>query len=281
MTKKKEQFKMLLEQLGYDTAAAETMAAQFVNGDDATELPIGEIVQKTQEHFKPLLKREMSQEFKEQYMGEALNKIIAASKGKIRKANYEDGNIERALADLVSAAEQGGEYSEEVATINELRRQIEEMVRDKEESIQQLWNEFAEKENGRKVYDSLFSKLGNIQGEGSGKAGRPLSVDQQHAAKTILRELNEDYVLRFDEEGKDVLVYSKTRPEERASEGQKLVNINELIEKALQRNNWLAQSRGSGTINAEVNPKKVAKAHLGSPFRRNLEHRLAQPDGNI
>ena len=69
MTKKKEQFKMLLEQLGYDTAAAETMAAQFVNGDDATELPIGEIVQKTQEHFKPLLKREMSQEFKEQYMG--------------------------------------------------------------------------------------------------------------------------------------------------------------------------------------------------------------------
>jgi hypothetical protein len=286
MEKQKEQLQKLLEQLGYEPAVADEMAGGFIlPGEGAEpELPIDGILKQAQEYAKPLLrsslKREFSYEFKGQYMGEAINKIVAASKGKIRRANYEDGNVERALQDLVGILEQGTTASgESENTINELRQQLEALALDKEQSIELLKNEFAEKENARTVYDSLLGKLSALQNPGEGKVSKRLSVDQQHAAKAILRELGEEYTLRYDEELKDVVLYDKTAPTERASDGQKLLSVNDLIERSLLRNNWIAQSNGGS-----VSPRQfLNRPNYGpekqvtesSEFRKALEAQVA------
>lgn len=288
MEKQKEQLQKLLEQLGYDAAAADEMATGFMSPGEGAEpeLPIDGILKQAQEYARPLLrnslKREFSYEFKGQYMGEAINKIVAASKGKIRRANYEDGNVERALQDLVGILEQGNAASDENENIiNDLKQQLEALALDKEQSIELLKTGFAEKENARTVYDSLLNKLSAMQNPGEGKVSKRLSVDQQHAAKAILRELGEEYILRYDEELKDVVLYDKAAPTERASDGQKLLSVNELIERSLLRNNWIAQSNGGSVSPRQFlnrpnyGPEKQVTE--GSEFRKALE---AQVGGN-
>lgn len=280
MEKQKEQLSRLLQRLGYESSAAAEVAEDFLNPEEGAEveLPVDSILLKAQEYARPILrstlKREFSHEFKGQYMGEAINKIVAASKGKIRRANYEDGNVERAIADLIGLMEQPTEH-ESVEVVNELRKQIESLAEEKEAAILQLRNEFAEKENSRLVYDSIFSRLGTMQNSGDGKVSKRLSVDQQHAAKAILRELAEEYILHYDEDARDIVIYSKTKPEERASDGSKLIGVNELIERSLQRNNWIAQSNGGS-----MNPRQfmnrpqhgpVKQVNEGSEFRKRLE----------
>src|ERR1043165_3982453 len=180
METQKAQLAKLFTEMGYDAAVAQGMATSFLmpeDGEPALDIP--GVLQQAQVYAKPLLrtvlKREFSPEFKGQYMGEAINKIVAASKGKIRRANYEDGNVERALADLVNILEQGAAGTESEATINELRRQLETLTQEKEQSITQLRNEYAEKENARLVYDSILGKLGTLQNSADGKVSKRLS----------------------------------------------------------------------------------------------------------
>lgn len=167
---------------------------------------------------------------------------------------------------------------EQAATINELQQQLQSLSQEKEQAIQGLRAEFAERENGRLVYDQIVNRLAALQQPGEGKAGRRLSVDQQHAARAILRELGEEFVLRYDEESKDIAVYSKAVPEERASEGQKLVAINELIERSLVRNNWIAQSNG-GSVSPQrffsrAKQHEMPQQNEGSEFRKRLEEQV-------
>ncbi len=97
-----------LEYLGYNTERANDIAIAFIHpmDDKEPELPIDNILLQAQEYARPhlrsSLKREFSHEFRGQFNGETINKIVATSRGKLRKANYEDGNIERALSDLVA-----------------------------------------------------------------------------------------------------------------------------------------------------------------------------------
>jgi hypothetical protein len=209
-------------------------------------------------------------------MGEAINKVVAVSKGKIRRANYEDGNLERALQDLlIVASQEAANGSESELTIQGLRQQLESLSQEKEQAILQLTNEFGEKENARMVYDVLYAKLGSMQNAADGRPSKKLSVDQVHAAKTILRELGEEYVLRYDEEIKDIGVYNKAKPEERVHDGQKLVGVNELIERSLLRNNWIAQSNGGSISPRQFQNRPqhgpVKTVTEGSEFRKKLE----------
>ena len=282
MEKQKEQLQKLLERLGYEQEVAADIADGFMNADEDSEpeLPIDGILLKAQEYARPILrsslKREFSHEFKGQYMGEAINKIVAASKGKIRRANYEDGNLERALQDLVSAVVAGAGNNEEAEVmITELKRQLEITSKDREQEVLQLRKEFAEKENARLVYDALFARLGNLQQGTAGKAGKRLSVDQAHAAKTLVRELGEEYALHYDEQAKDI----KLRGRE-GKEGETQINLNEVIEKVLVRNSWIAQSNG-GSVNAsqflnrpQHNPAK--NTGEGSEFRKQLEAQVGK-----
>ena len=278
METQKVQLMKLFEQLGYEAEASEGMVSSFlmpVEGSEAS-LPIDNILLKAQEYARPhlrsSLKREFSHEFKGQYMGEAINKIVAASKGKIRRANYEDGNVERALADLIEGLRAGDESE---GVVNELRDQLAVLALEKEETVAQIRNEFAEKENSRLVYDTLLGKLGALQHPGEGKVSKRLSVDQQHAAKAILRELGDEYVLRYDEGLKDIAIYSKANPTEKASDNGKNVSVSELMDRSLVRNNWIAQSNGGsvGTQRFFNRPvqESVKQAGEGSEFRKRLE----------
>ena len=280
METQKAQLAKLFTEMGYDAAAAQAMAASFLTPEEGNEpaLDIPGVLQQAQAYAKPLLrtalKREFSPEFKGQYMGEAINKIVAASKGKIRRANYEDGNVERALADLVSILEQGAGNNESETTINELRQQLETLTQEKEQSITQLRNEYAEKENARLVYDSILNKLGALQNPADGKVSKRLSVDQAHAARTILRELGEEYVLRYDEEARDVALYNKANSEEKLNE-----NVSELVERSLQRNNWIAQSNGGALgrfTNSRLEPQEVPIQGEASSFRKRLEAQVGK-----
>ncbi len=282
METQKVQLKKLFEQLGYNGERAEEMVTSFFGAEEGTEveLPIDNILLQAQEYAKPLLrsslKREFSHEFKGQYMGEAINKIVAASKGKIRRANYEDGNVERALADLVGLLERGAESESGEANVNELREQLTALALEKEQEVTQLRNEFAERENNRLVYDAVLGKLGALQHPGEGKVSKRLSVDQQHAARTILRELGDEYALRYDEEAKDIAIYNKDNPTERVNDNGKPVNVNELVERSLVRNNWIAQSNGGSVspqhfANRPVHNVPVKQVNEGSEFRKRLE----------
>lgn len=279
METQKAQLAKLFTEMGYDAAAAQTMAASFLTPEEGNEpaLDIPGVLQQAQTYAKPLLrtalKREFSPEFKGQYMGEAINKIVAASKGKIRRANYEDGNIERALADLVGVLEREAE-SGSAKEIDELRQQLETLTQEKEQSISQLRNEYAEKENARLVYDSILGKLGALQNPADGKVSKRLSVDQAHAARTILRELGEEYVLRYDEEARDVALYNKANSEEKLNE-----NMNDLIERSLQRNNWIAQSNGGALgrfVNSRLEPQETPMQGEASAFRKRLEAQVGK-----
>lgn len=283
METQKVQLKKLFEYLGYNAERAEEITAAFLAPAEGkeVELPIDNILLQAQEYARPhlrsSLKREFSHEFKGQYMGEAINKIVAASKGKIRRVNYEDGNVERALADLIATQERGAESESEV---NELREQLAALALEKEQTVTQLRNEFAEKENTRLVYDAVLGKLGALQHPGEGKVSKRLSVDQQHAARTILRELGDEYVLRYDEEAKDIAIYNKANPTERVSDNGKPVNVNELVERSLVRNNWIAQSNG-GSVNPQqfVNRPQQGPAkqvNEGSEFRKRLEAQVGE-----
>jgi hypothetical protein len=255
METQKVQLKKLLEYLGYNAERAEELVTSFFSPAEGVEaeLPIDNILLQAQEYARPhlrsSLKREFSHEFKGQYMGEAINKIVAISKGKIRRANYEDGNVERALTDLIATQERGAE-SESRDVVNELKEQLAALALEKEQTVTQLRNEFAERENNRLVYDAVLGKLGALQHPVEGKVSKRLSVDQQHAAKTILRELGDEYLLRYDEEGKDIAIYNKANPTERVSDNGKPVNVNDLVERSLVRNNWIAQSNG-GSVNPQ------------------------------
>ncbi len=146
---------------------------------------------------------------------------------------------------------------------------------EKEQTVTQLRNEFAEKENSRLVYDSVVGRLSALQHPGEGKVSKRLSVDQQHAARTILRELGDEYVLRYDEEAKDIAIYNKANPTERVSDNGKPVNVNELVERSLVRNNWIAQSNG-GSVNPQQflnRPVQGPVKQVGekSDFRKKLE----------
>ena len=281
METQKVQLKKLFEQLGYNSERAEEMVTSFFDAEEGVEaeLPIDNILLQAQEYARPhlrsSLKREFSHEFKGQYMGEAINKIVAVSKGKIRRANYEDGNVERALADLVGLLE-GGAESESGDIVNELREQLAALALEKEQTVTQLQNEFAERENNRLVYDAVLGKLGAMQHPGEGKVSKRLSVDQQHAARTILRELGDEYVLRYDEEAKDIAIYDKANPTELVSNDGKPVNVNELVERSLVRNNWIAQSNGGSVspqhfANRPVHNVPVKQVNEGSEFRKRLE----------
>lgn len=160
--------------------------------------------------------------------------------------------------------------------MNELREQLAALALEKEQTVKQLRNEFEERENNRLVYDAVLGKLGALQHPGEGKVSKRLSVDQQHAAKTILRELGDEFVLRYDEEAKDIAVYDKANPSERVSDNGKHVNVNELVERSLLRNNWIAQSNGGSVntqhfLNRPVHNQPVKQANEGSDFRKRLE----------
>lgn len=251
MEAQKNKIIALFEGLGFEKAVATAKAEALLTPAEGKEpeLEVSEVLLQAQKYAKPLLKRELSSEFKGQYMGDALGKIVAASKGKIRRADYEDGNIEKALADMVShlEAKDTSTDTEKDQTINDLRAQIAALTSEKETAVNAVRSEYAERENGRLIYDTLLSKLGALQNPGEGKIGKKLTVDQAHAAKAILRELGDDYILKYDEATKDIGVFDKKNPEQRVAlpDNSRFVNANELIEQSLSRNKWIAESNGS------------------------------------
>lgn len=267
MDKQKAQLKKLLTELGYSAEDADALVVATFS-DEATELPITEIILKAQEHFKPViktsLKKELSHEFKGQYMGEALNKVIAASKGKLKRPDYDSKTIEEALSDLVSAHSAPPEQNDELTQkYNEAVARISALEAEKETAVASVRSEYEEKENGRMVFDSVLAKLGAIQNPGEGKVGKKLTVEQSHAAKAILRELSDEYTLKYNADGKSIGVYSKANPGELVVKDGKLLDVDSLLMDSLTRNNWVAKSNGS------ENPQGgLQHFNIGSPKSR-------------
>lgn len=285
MDKQKKLLKALFIDLGHSDEAAEKIVTDLLAPADGVEpaLETSAILVQAQEHFKPILKtalkKELSPEFKGQYMGEAINKIIAASKGKLKRTNYEDGNVEKALADLAdSYAEAAGTPDETTAKYNEAVQRIAALEAEKEEAVNGVRSEYAEKENSRMVFDSILSKLGALQNPGEGKIAKKLTVAQDHAAKAILRELGDEYVLKYDPATKTTGVFNKAG-EVVVKEG-KVVDVDSLLMNSLTANNWIAQSNG-GTGGKEIinrdellgrNRSNTNTKDLPiSNFRKNLE----------
>jgi hypothetical protein len=254
MDKQKARIKKLLLELGCAAENADALVNQIV--DEAGEDPsFTEVILSAQEHFKPVLKSGLQKEFndgaKARYTTESINKIVEASKGKLRRVDYEGkpGGLEEAIAALLAAQAPTGDESEITTKYNAAVARIQELETSQEQAVAAVRAEFEEKENGRLVFDGVLSHLGSLQNPGEGKVGKKLSVAQDHAARAILRELGDEYALKYDTDGKKVGVYNKKNPGEIVVKDGKVVDVDSLIMESLTRNNWIAQSNGGTGAN--------------------------------
>lgn len=294
-----EQLKKLFEYLGFDADTANTTATSFLTPADGTDpsLPIDNILLQAQEyaipHVTPRLKKDLSPQFKGQYIGEAINKIIAMSDGALKRQDFDhkgegDDNLSRALSAILELKGQKGgtkqDDSETAKKLNDALAKITEWEEKYNNDTTSIRNEYAEKENSRQVYDFVMSKISNLQKDGK---KQELNVAPDHAAKSILRELQEVAQLKYDEQNKTVNPFSKDNPEVKYTDGTKAVSIDELINTSLSRNNWIKQSNG-GSSNAnqftqrqgQQQQHQQQQSQQGQPGRSSFREQLEAATGN-
>lgn len=286
MDKQKQELTKLFEYLGMAADEAQAMSAAFLTPEEGKEpmLPTDQILQSAigyaKPHLKPVFQKELSPSFKGQYIGEAINKVIAMSDGKLSRKDFEridenDDNLSRALEAFAGLNKSKPQDSDIAQKYNALLKQLEEKESEFKSQLEAVHGEYAEKENSQKVYDYVLSALGGITQPKDGKPGKKIPVDISHAAKSIIRDLSDMAKLKYDDSNKAVSAYDRENPELAFHVGGKPMKMDELIMERLKVNGWLQESNGGAgnpiLRQGQHNPQPQPQANERFSLRNQIE----------